>query len=82
MTLSLNSGTGQNLLNQGKQTLALAVTNLAVVQLGAAAVGIDQGLTQNLLGLTNGILLHIAVVGVNSNLDNIFHIRHYMYLLS
>ena len=45
---TLNDGTGENLLNQRKQTAALAVADILIVKGSAAAIGINQSLMQEL----------------------------------
>ena len=45
---TLNDSTGENLLNQRKQTAALAVADVFIVKGSAAAIGINQSLMQKL----------------------------------
>ena len=78
---ALDNSARQDGLNQGEQTLALAVTNLLVVQNSGAAVSLDQSLTQDIHRLVLRILFNSATISIDGELDNIIHFSHCYFLL-
>ena len=67
----------KNFFDDSKHLATLAVTNSTDIKLGAAAVSLDESLTNGILRITYRIGIDYAVITVNGNLYNIFSIAHY-----
>ena len=77
---SLGYGALQNFLDERKHTVVLAVAELLIIELGAAAVHFNEGFAQSLGGIVNRIVCRCnAVISVNTHLDQIGNVCHCVF---